>query len=52
MRKIYIYILGVAVLWLVQGFIKNAAPHGAVYFLIVVANLGILRVLAEKFGKP
>ncbi|MBB3121405.1 hypothetical protein [Pseudoduganella violacea] len=52
MRKIYIYILGVVLLGLVQGFIKNAAPHGAVYFLIIVAYLVILRVLAEKFGKP
>jgi hypothetical protein len=52
MRKIYIYILGVTLLGLVQGFIKSAIPHGAVLLFIVVAYLLILGLIAEKFGKP
>ncbi|NVE00614.1 hypothetical protein [Massilia sp. BJB1822] len=52
MRKIHIYILGVALLGLAQGFLKNALPHGAIFFAVVLAYLVILRFIAEKFGKP
>ena len=52
MRKIHIYILGVTLLGLLQGFLKNAVPHGAVLLLIVIAYLLMLRLVAEKFGKP
>lgn len=52
MRKIYIYIFGVALLGLLHAPLKSAAPHGAVFLFIVIAYLVILRLVAEKFGKP
>ncbi|UMR28706.1 hypothetical protein MJ904_16380 [Massilia sp. MB5] len=52
MRKIHIYIVGIVLLGLTQKFLKNAVPHGAIFFAVVVAYLVILRFIAEKFGKP
>ncbi len=52
MRKIHIYIVGIVLLGLMQGFLKQALPHGAVFFAVVLLYLVILRFIAEKFGKP
>lgn len=52
MRKIYIYILGVVLLGLLQYLLKIAVPNGAALFLIVIAYLVIVRLIAEKFGTP
>lgn len=52
MRKIYIYALGMIVLGLAHGFLKSAVPHGAVLLLIVLVYCVIIRVIAERFGKP
>jgi hypothetical protein len=51
MRKIHIYIVGVALLGLLQAPLKSALPHGAVFLLIVIVYLVVLRLIAEKFGK-
>jgi hypothetical protein len=52
MRKIHIYILGVMLLGAAQDFIRSAVRRDAASFLIVVTYLVILRLIAEKFGKP
>jgi hypothetical protein len=52
MRKIHIYLIGVALLGLLHAPLKSAAPHGSVFLLIVIVYLVALRLIAEKFGKP
>ena len=52
MRKIYIYALGMLVLGLAHDVIKSSVPHGAIFLLIVLAYCGIVRLIAERFGKP
>ena len=52
MRKIYIYILGITPLGFFHEQLKSAAPNGAVFLLGGLAYLVLLRLVAEKFGKP
>ncbi len=52
MRKIYIYIAGVTLLGLLHAPLKEAASNTAIFVGIAVIYLIILRLIAEKFGKP
>lgn len=52
MRKIYIYIIGIVLLGVSQEYVKQSVPHGAVFLLACVVYLVLLRLLAERFGKP
>ncbi|WP_445230580.1 hypothetical protein [Duganella rhizosphaerae] len=52
MRKIYIYAFGIFLLGLFKDVLKDAAPHWTIVLLIVVVYLLVIRLIAEKFGKP
>ena len=52
MRRIYIYAFGVFLLALFKDVLKDAVPHWSTVLLIVVVYLLVIRLIAEKFGKP
>jgi hypothetical protein len=52
MRKVHIYALGVIPLGFFHTQLKSAFPHPASMLLSVVMYCLILRLIAEKFGKP
>ena len=52
MRKIHIYIIGGSLLGLVYSPLKEALNNGAVFFLVAIIYLLIIRLVAENFGKP
>ena len=51
MRKVHIYAAGAAVFGFAQHFIKKAVP-GPVLLLTTVVYFVVLRLVAEKYGKP
>jgi hypothetical protein len=52
MRKTHIYIIGIVLLGFTYEYVKRAMPHGALFLLACVVYLVLLRLLAERFGKP
>ena len=50
MKKIWIYIIGVAVVGLAYGWLKQMLTE-PVFFGFGIVYLVLLRLLAEKFGK-
>lgn len=52
MRKLHIYLIGIVVLGFASGYLKRAMPNGALFFVLCVFYLILLRLLAERFGKP
>jgi len=52
MRKAHIYLIGVVLLGFAHEPVKQAMPHGALFLLAGIVYLVLLRLLAERFGKP
>jgi hypothetical protein len=50
MRKIYIYIVGVGLLGLIQGFFEKGAI-GSWFFWSAIIYLVALRWVSEKYGR-
>jgi len=51
MRKVHIYLLGVASLGLAYELLKAAIPSKPLFFAIAVIYLIVLRLIAERFGR-
>ena len=52
MRKNHIYLVGVTILGVSYASLESAISNQPLFVLIVLAYLGLLRLLAEKKGKP
>jgi len=52
MRKLHIYLIGIVVLGFASEYLKRTMMNGALFFGLCVVYLILLRLLAERFGKP